>query len=1139
MKKDQTILSLDLYYKNLMEINGVRFTPREVDVISCILNRRGSSIAPFLSIGKRVVEGYISDIRKKAGGLAGREQIIDFIERSGKLSFIKNEYYSALRLRVFFEENLKESVKQVSATSSTCLLVYEKGKEYPKYLIPYLKEHLKRIGFEIKIHLNEDDKFFSQSNSLLNFNQINSILYVLPESFDSSSIMQIDPSHLSNVVFLLQQEVKHGDVFEKLKDVRYVDMLDKENYYFSFFEILKILLPDHGWEKIITDFKHQIEYTYDDEKNVCKKMPSNYDISNQKLIRNPDNIFNYLSKNKIWLLGAIMFIAVNSGIYIWNLPSPPPPPSITNISPLPENILLNRSKIVEEIDEKLKGKQGIQTVVLVGIGGAGKTTLARQYAHQQKANFIWEVNAETSENLRNSFEKLAQKLATTEEDKRELDVIKGIKDSEERQEKNLEFVKRHLRAYSKWLLIYDNAESFTADIQKYFPLNPNTWGHGKIIITTRNAIITNNGQVNHKIDIEKLTKTQKLDLFKKIRKHGSNHLPTSTDEQKMIKFLEHIPPFPLDISVAAYYINSTNISYEGYIENLEKYSEDFNAVQEDLLKEGLEYAKTRYSIIVHSLESLIQNNKEFEELLLFISLLDSQNIPRSLLCNHKTNAVLDSLISHLKKHSLIISEPSSSTEAMLSIHRSTQSITLAYLTKKLDLKNNKQIIEAISKTLEKYITDCIEKEDYAKMKVLTSHYEAFLKNGDLLNDDVKGLIGTAIGKIHYFLGNYNKAKNFLENGLKNLNNNEKNNLTKIAQNLVYQGNVHSVLGGYENAILYIERGFQIYKKCLPENSLEIAWASEQLGTVYRWLGNGKKAKELLETTLLIYRKHIPKTYLGIALISGQLGNAYRELAYFENARRVLEQSLVIYKKYFPDNKIRIAQTLTYQGIVEQEMGYYENSKNLIEHGLSIFKDHCADSHVDVVWAFVHLGMAHIYLQNYEKAKTILEDALLSCRKNFSEDHPMVYWISSLLGQAYTGLGEYEKAKRLLEKSLVGYEKYYEKDHIEYGRVLVIMGENALLGGDLELAEKHFQKTLEIFKNKNHPDSYTSLEGLAELYLRKSKAFATEGALQPSKDFMVKANTCLQQALEIVKTHFPENSPHIMRIQSKLKKLEQI
>ncbi len=87
-----------------------------------------------------------------------------------------------------------------------------------------------------------------------------------------------------------------------------------------------------------------------------------------------------------------------------------------------------------------------------------------------------------------------------------------------------------------------------------------------------------------------------------------------------------------------------------------------------------------------------------------------------------------------------------------------------------------------------------------------------------------------------------------------------------------------------------------------------------------------------------------------------------------------------------------------------------------------------------------------------------------------------------------------------------------------------MGQTSLLRGQIETAEKHINKALEILEKRNHPERYISLETLSELYLNKSK------------DLKQQAIDCLQQAHHIVKDFFPSDSPHIVRIQARIKSL---
>ena len=237
--------------------------------------------------------------------------------------------------------------------------------------------------------------------------------------------------------------------------------------------------------------------------------------------------------------------------------------SIKSDLPIPnDEVLLERSRLIKDINSKLiSNYDGIQTVALMGVGGAGKTTLARHYARNQRLPIVWEINAETKESLLRSFEVLAYALARTQKERDEVRSIQRIMNVHERESQLLHFMKVRLKSSPNWLLIYDNVDSF-ADIHHYFPHDPSVWGNGKVIITTRDSNIKTNSHIrnNKVIPIRQLSPAELENLFTKIMKiEGNVKLAKSTVEQRR-KFLAGLPPFPLDVATAAYCLRETKLS---------------------------------------------------------------------------------------------------------------------------------------------------------------------------------------------------------------------------------------------------------------------------------------------------------------------------------------------------------------------------------------------------------------------------------------------------------------------------------------------------------------------------------------------------------------------------------------------------
>jgi hypothetical protein len=232
------------------------------------------------------------------------------------------------------------------------------------------------------------------------------------------------------------------------------------------------------------------------------------------------------------------------------------------------------------------------------------------------------------------------------------------------------------------------------------------------------------------IELGELNQSEALTLFSKILYNCLPEQLNSEQQIKILEFLKQIPLFPLDVSVAAYYIKDTHITFEQYLERINQYSKDFEVIQNSILKEGANYEKTRYGIITLSFKKLIEANPDFKDLLFFICLIDSQNIPISLLEGYKDSKTIDSFMHALRKYSLITSETfggGKNTIHTFNLHRSTQCLGKEFLLSILQENTQKNLVEKMIKTIQCFYKGD-NKKSHRKILLIIPHLEALIKN---------------------------------------------------------------------------------------------------------------------------------------------------------------------------------------------------------------------------------------------------------------------------------------------------------------------------------------------------------------------------------------------------------------------------
>lgn len=1117
----------DFFYKYLEPftlINGVKLTRRQIEVLACILSGKSAkTIASFLSISSKTVESHFHSIMQQVG-CNSRDGIINFIESSNQFSHLQ-KYYSYLIIENYFKRNLQDVAKLIKTDHPFCLIVACNQQE-SVLLAKQLTDYFKQAGFKIGLAIREEttpvDSLFDMKKS-----QDQTTLYLISEEFIKNTelspfLHRISQSTEHNIfVFPKIQTRKNSELYKLLQKTKYVDFSEQENEYLAIFEILKQVMPTVNLENIIAEFK--VKYEAFRINMPDESINNNSEQHEQTLpleIKNSGNIQKKIILKK-FLSFFVSFCVLGITVYFFlgmkekKIIFQGQTKTIRSDIVFPkESAFLNRPELITSLDSLFQESKEIKTVAIVGQGGSGKTTLARQYAHQQKIPVIWEINAETKKTLRNSFDDLAEALTQAEDDQSKLNRIREIKNEEEKDKQIIQFIKEHLKDYSNWLLIFDNVEKLT-DIHPYFPEDTTTWGKGKILLTTRDSNIQNNTSIIHILSMEELTPAQKLTLFTNI--FGNDLLTTQIEETK--NFLYHIPSFPLDIIIAAYYLKVTNNSYEEYLRHILQHNQDFESIQENLLKEASNYAKTRYGIISSSLQNLLNTNKDFGELLLLISLLDSQNIPIELLKKYKSDLTVDNFIYYLQKYSLISSHISFlSGQPMFSIHRSTQTTIFAYLMKALRLKENHQYLQFIADLIENYINDNIDNANIPKLRLLVNHAETFLIHTSCFKDELKAGIESVLGRLYYHLYYSKQSKSLLKKNLKTLTHSPNKNPARILSTLTYLGLICHRLCEYNESKNFYKQALAVCQKYFPEDHLKASKTLMLLGSSYKTLAQYDKAKYFLEQGFNIHQKHFPKDHIGFAWSLSRLGGLYIWTGEYEIAEQFLNQSLALYKQHCPEKHLTIFHTTRLLAHAYRHLGKYEKAKNLLEQSITLCFEHFGEVS-DLDWCYVHLGNVYMKLGQYKEAKLFMEKGVDIHNKYLLSNDLDAGWMLTHLGNIYKKLGYYQKAEQLFEQALNIYNNYsVSENHVERSWTEVHLASLYINLGYYSKAKVLLEKSLAIFK-KNFSESHGDIAWVESLL---GNVYCHLGEYQ-------KAKVVLSHSITTYERIFKNHNPKIARI----------
>ena len=711
--------------------------------------------------------------------------------------------------------------------------------------------------------------------------------------------------------------------------------------------------------------------------------------------------------------------------------------TVSNLYLIPNDRLLIRDEELDRINQMFTSHEDPEqnpVISVVGIGGSGKTTLSRTYGKRKRPHLSWELNARSKESLEESIETLASTVGDVDTlSQKEYEHISKGFEGRERLQKLINFIKRYLKKHPGWILIFDDLQEDYGNIQKYLPLDKNICGEGKIIVTTRNANIKI--ALDDKVlEIRPLTDQEKHGLFKKI---SGNRKSNTADE--LTSVIKQLPPFPLDVSVAAYQVGRGAIGADEYLEQLKNIEEEKETVKthKDLLKLVGDYTDTRQNILLLAIQEIIGAKKEFGAILFFAALVNFNDIPRGFLEDRYGKAVVDDLVSRLAAHSFLTDVSVKNGVKVFSIHESVQEYLFLHLgsfyskTTQRDLAK-KEVFEAFREILEekpgeKYTIS------FPLIRVILSHCDAALKHPEFFEKKDLIVLKTFMGVRYHLMGEFTKSEKLL---LEALEEGEKINDPLVVSNLF-----------------------------------------RSLGSLYTYLARAQEAKSYLKKSLeLAQQYHLKddhKFCKGLAF----LGFAHKIGGEYDMAVQYATQSLKVAERM--KNPSLISYAKTFLGFFYNAQENYVAAEKVLKEAQQTFS--ALKDRSRWAWAGGHLGQTLIFTGRYQEAHKVLKQSYKIYKDVYGKTFSNTGWIQGLLGLSYAFLHDFNRAHKYLNRAHTISQTLFGEKSCETEKAISYKGILSFLEGKKDEAKQYFETARRVLIQNKHPIP----KYLGE-YLEKSK-----------------------------------------------------
>lgn len=609
---------------------------------------------------------------------------------------------------------------------------------------------------------------------------------------------------------------------------------------------------------------------------------------------------------------------------------------------------VGREITLQTLHQKLEANQ--KTLLLNGLGGIGKTSVAQMYCHLHEKDYdhlVWLNQTDGFENACLNALGLQKNLGIT------------LTNNPKQTIQQIFYILNNIDGNK--LMVLDNADS---SLQIYIDSLPSTW---KILVTSREKM--DDRFTEYRLDT--LEFTEALKLFEK------HYQKAQIDEELFESLCVEIGYHTLTLELLA---KTLQESFELHsIEDLLEYLYT-NRLDAEELQESIftNHSKAEVEIYAHLLQAFNLADLDEDEKWLLLQFAVLPPIP------HEAKEFLDwiqventriygKLLKKLHKKGWLERKGN----AFL-MHRMVQVLVRGQMEMSYD--SCKGVIDSF-----KDLLSFNQDKDNPIDKFQWIEYGVNLLNHIDEEHSQISWLSNWVGRGLEERGNYFDAIIYIKKAMNIailLNDSDVINANKNDL-----ANVYSKLGRYEEAVELLECVLKSDLNKYGKNHKNVALRKSNLGFSYAELGRVDEAILVLKEALQSDINNFGANHPTVTNDRCNLGLVYRYAKEYEKAAELLEMALIANQNEFGEHHPIVASNQSNLASVYNEIGKHVEAERLLKIALESGLRNFGENHPNVAIRFNNLALVYMQTEKYEDAKSHYENAYSIFFRNFGEKHP--------------------------------------------------------------------------------------------------------------------------------------------------------